>query len=115
MWRKSWLNDTGGCDEVCSNADQTIENKLQLTENKLIEGEEFKENSFYIYRWGITRHLSGYGEGEDNMIKAQLELSYNAPRGKIHLKPTWRFDYNKMIDTFLRIKNYEKEMQALRK
>lgn len=100
MWRHSWLKEIGGCDAVCSNADQTIEEKLQDTEKKLIEDESHKQNCFYIYRWGITRHLSGYGEGEQAQAQAQKDLFYNAPRGRIYLNPVWRFDYTKMVEDF---------------
>lgn len=66
-----------------------------------------KEDLYYIYRWGVSHHLSSTRGKKDQLNEIKEERKkYEKRSGKIILKPHWKSDYIKICNDFINQSKY---------
>lgn len=104
-------NKIGGYPIENAGYDKTFVNKMNSLKNVVLAHPPDNEVSWF-YRWaGGDYHMSGLGdekEGQPNIIERNsmhVEMRRKkglVPTGRIKLVPNWRFQYNYLLESFIK-------------
>ena len=80
--------------------------------NRIVFADPPKEEASWFYMWGGRGyHMSGQGydkPGQMNVIERhslhieKLRVQGKIPTGRVELKPTWKYDYPKVLQSYLK-------------
>jgi len=91
MYRKDTALKVGGYPSDCKQ-DAGMDSRLRSS-GKVVQGPLNVSDSFYIYRWGVTDHLSG---ASDPGASYTARMGHHKIHGTFHLRPQWKQDYTAM-------------------
>lgn len=91
MYRKDAALKVGGYPNDCKQ-DAGMDTRLRSS-GKTVQGPLNMNNAFYIYRWGVTDHLSGASNPDESYLSRQ---GHHKIPGTYYLNPHWKRDYVEM-------------------